>query len=216
MILILIILALIILYFIPVKLRMDLICKQKNKSLHIKVSGMLMIINDRVKIPYLNIEECFSLSNLEFKGEFESIFEEGISAEESLGEKESLEDIKIFFNRLDIDPNLIRFFFEKVNNCDYFLWRSSFGFSNPAYTGIITGLLWGLKGSVVGLMSNNLKLEKDPVFEICPDFDGSSPLKFEIKGIFKLNLGKIIRIGFTIVSSKIKKRRRKYEQRTSH
>ena len=79
-----------------------------------------------------------------------------------------------------------------THNCSFFSWKSSFGFNNPAYTGLFTGLLWSLKGSTISILQTELQFKKLPVIEVTPDFNKIKPLKIEFEGIFTFRLGKLI------------------------
>jgi energy-coupling factor transporter transmembrane protein EcfT len=49
-------------------------------------------------------------------------------------------------------------------------WKSSFGTGDAAHTGVLTGVIWSLKGSIVGLLSHYMQLRTKPQLEVVPQF----------------------------------------------
>lgn len=76
--------------------------------------------------------------------------------------------------------------------CEKLLWRTILGTSDPALTGISTGLLWQFENTVLSCIAANFHFTNGPpVIEVKPDFDER---KFHtyFEGIFTLKLGNII------------------------
>ncbi|UOY94305.1 DUF2953 domain-containing protein [Ectobacillus sp. JY-23] len=53
-----------------------------------------------------------------------------------------------------------------------FLWRSYIGTGDAAYTGVIAGGLWSVKGMILGTLSTYMKIVKAPELEVVPVFQG--------------------------------------------
>ena len=55
---------------------------------------------------------------------------------------------------------IVRKFFKKVS-VKRFEWHSMIGVGDAAHTGMATGALWAIKGSIVGLIKSLFKIERN-------------------------------------------------------
>ncbi|RFB17919.1 DUF2953 domain-containing protein [Bacillus sp. HNG] len=60
--------------------------------------------------------------------------------------------------------------FLKKISVSRFEWHSHIGVGDAAHTGIITGLGWSIKGTIVGVMSHYFNLKTHPEYSITPSF----------------------------------------------
>ncbi|MEH7238122.1 DUF2953 domain-containing protein [Bacillus sp. JJ1562] len=82
---------------------------------------------------------------------------------------ENLHDTKEILQRVtDLVP-ILKHFFEKIT-VSKFEWHSHIGVGDAAHTGIITGLGWSIKGTIVGVISHYLNLKTNPDYSITPSF----------------------------------------------
>lgn len=80
----------------------------------------------------------------------------------------------------------------------HFEWHSLVGVGDAAYTGIITGALWTLKGSVVGMLSNFLRLKEMPVLSVTPHFQ-MAIIQTRITCIIHFRIGYAILAGLKLI-----------------
>ncbi|WP_102345281.1 DUF2953 domain-containing protein [Bacillus sp. Marseille-P3661] len=79
-----------------------------------------------------------------------------------------------------------------------FEWKSSIGLGDAAYTGMATGFLWTIKGTVVGVVSQYMKLKARPDLAVTPLFqENFSHTRFI--GIFSFRIGYAIVAALSIV-----------------
>ncbi|MGM7702333.1 DUF2953 domain-containing protein [Pseudalkalibacillus sp. Hm43] len=64
---------------------------------------------------------------------------------------------------------IIRRFLKRVR-VEEFEWYSSLGTGDASSTGIFSGMLWTIKGSIVGMVSHLMKMLSPPKIEIQPSF----------------------------------------------
>jgi hypothetical protein len=64
---------------------------------------------------------------------------------------------------------IIRSFLKKITIKE-FEWFTVAGTGDAAYTGMLIGALWAIKGSIVGLISHHMKLKVMPNITITPNF----------------------------------------------
>lgn len=75
-----------------------------------------------------------------------------------------------------------------------FVWFSTLGLPDPALTGVLYGLAWELKGTIMGLLQSGYRLSCQPRIKLTPSFLHSG-LDTLIDCIFKIRLGHIIAAG---------------------
>jgi hypothetical protein len=77
-------------------------------------------------------------------------------------------------------------------------WHTLVGVGDAAHTGIITGAIWSLKGGVVGLLSNFLRLKEMPVLSVTPHFQ-MAIIQTRITCIFQFRIGYAILAGLKLI-----------------
>lgn len=101
----------------------------------------------------------------------------------------------------------------KLHKCK-FIWQVGTG--NPAYTGVITGVLWGTVTPLTAKILNTIHcVEEKPVIEINPDFKRQN-FALCLDSIFTLQIGHIIAISSCVFWQEVRrylKKRRKLGQK---
>ena len=78
-------------------------------------------------------------------------------------------DSRLILKRVvDMIP-LVKNFLKKIS-VTKLEWHSHIGVGDAAHTGIITGLGWSIKGTIVGMISQHLNLKTHPEYSITPSF----------------------------------------------
>lgn len=90
--------------------------------------------------------------------------------------KESIESYRDWYHFLVENIShfhrLLRSFFRKVT-CVEFVWKSRMGTGDAAEAGILTGVAWSIKTSLVAFFANYINWERPPVIDVIPDFHHS-------------------------------------------
>lgn len=82
---------------------------------------------------------------------------------------DNLHDTKVIIQRvIDVVP-ILKSFLKKIT-VSKFEWHSHIGVGDAANTGMITGLGWSIKGTIVGVMSHYFSLKTPPDYSITPSF----------------------------------------------
>lgn len=90
-------------------------------------------------------------------------------------------------------------------SCLRLRWVTELGVGDPAITAVVTGALYGVKGTVVSLLNRRIDFRQAPEIEITPRFtDGVFNTRFE--GIFAVNIGQIIKSFLWIFEDDLKRR----------
>ena len=92
---------------------------------------------------------------------------------------------------------IVRKFFRKIS-IKKFEWQTYVGVGDAAHTAIAVGALWTLKGSMVGLLSNYLKLIVMPQLTITPHFQ-AAVIQTRLTCIFQFRIGHAILAGLKLI-----------------
>jgi hypothetical protein len=108
-----------------------------------------------------------------------------------------LTDAKEIINHV-VNMNVIVSKFLKRIVIKTFEWHSLVGVGDAAHTGVITGALWTIKGSIVGMLSNFLRLKEMPVLSVTPHFQ-MAVIQTRITCIFQFRIGYAILAGLKLI-----------------
>ncbi|MEO2074742.1 MAG: DUF2953 domain-containing protein [Bacillus sp. (in: firmicutes)] len=92
---------------------------------------------------------------------------------------------------------IVRKFFKKVS-IKKFEWHSMVGLGDAAFTGMITGGIWAIKGSIIGLLSHYLSLKVMPELSVTPHFQ-AAVIQIRFTGIFQFRIGHAILAGLKLI-----------------
>ena len=193
-----------IVYFLPVKL--EIYYRRREDKDDFKLRLKVLFVNQKLKLSFVDVRRFFFLPTAKLRGELKSIlFDKEVKIKEVVNEEE-LDYLIERMRQVYRIAKRFRLFFLLSHNCSFFLWKTSFGLKNPAYTGMVTGLLWSVKSSMIATIQNHSEFKKLPIIDVKANFNHQEPIKIEFKGIFNFRLGKIILMGARVSLSQIKRR----------
>ncbi len=183
------------LYILPVKVTVSF-TRQEEKD-YLLVELETLFINRKLKISYLDFRHYFG-SHLQLKANLKRELGSDIELKQDLTKQEIKKVVNWLreFTKLFDILQVISLF---TNNCVYFYCRTSFGLSNPAYTGFMAGGLWAVKGVLNGVLNNLFDFKSHPLIEVEPKFNIVQPVEIEVNSIFEFQLGNIINTGFKLL-----------------
>lgn len=114
-----------------------------------------------------------------------------ISDEEEHYKIRSLDDIVAVSHRYQKLLRYIREFIER-SICRSFTWKTELGFADYALTGIVTGLLWAGKGTILGYLSRLFRMDSRDMQVSIDPFFGGRRWESSINCILTTHLGHII------------------------
>lgn len=110
---------------------------------------------------------------------------------------DSLNDTKEIIIHVQSLHRIIRSFLKKVK-LDHVQWKTLFGTGDAASTGTLTGTIWGMKGSIIGILSGYMRLQSIPVIEVTPTFQ-HAVIQTQFSCIIQFRIGNAILVGFKIL-----------------
>ncbi|KYC62799.1 hypothetical protein B4099_2675 [Heyndrickxia coagulans] len=79
-----------------------------------------------------------------------------------------------------------------------FEWHTAIGLHDAAWTGIVAGSIWAVKGGILSLITTHLRVKTDPVLSVTPFFQ--HPIsETQLKCIVKIQIGKAIIAAFKML-----------------
>lgn len=185
-----------IIYTLPVNIKIEYSRIEEDDEFRLDIYTFIRFLGMSIYIPYFNNKLIAFFT--EFFAEIDLFFLKKKSNYKNVDIEEEVEWEKIHLDKLKkilfliMDKNLNRIIFDNLKiYCKSFYWRTEYGMSNPAITGISNGLFWILKGIIVQVISIILNFNNPPELYVKPDFD-EEKFSTYFSGIFSLHLGNII------------------------
>ncbi len=189
----------ILILLIPLKIKINYSHIEKNDNLKINILLFNKITGLRIRIPFIKNKYSSLFSRIQL--EIYSFIFRFIPGKNKISLKRKFEIDKTKIQKIEqlieYKPDeLIDIIFSNLNlKCDYFQWKTIFGFENPALTGISNGLFWNFKIIILSILKIMCKEVKKTEINVKPNFDNKG-INTHFKGIFSLFLGNII---FTVL-----------------
>lgn len=214
---ILIVLFLFIFISLFTKLTIDLTYKfdPNDQRLVILIKALFGLIRIRMDIPELN-----DTNTEKQKSEKpDPSLDKNFTDIDSIDEDEALKayrPIKYWMKNMNELYKVMKKSLKKVR-ITQLVWKSAIGTGNAATTGIISGVGWSFKGTVIGMLSYYFSLKVQPQLEIRPIFNRKISNTY-VKCIFQVRAGQAILAGLKIFKlwKKMKSLRQLTENRKVH
>ena len=100
--------------------------------------------------------------------------------------------------------------FLKTIRLENLQWKTAIGTADAAETGVLTGIVWGIKSSIVGFISTNLTVRKIPQIHVHPLFQ-QKKIKTEIRCMIRFRIGNAILAGIRLLLNLRKRRDVKWQ-----
>lgn len=199
--LIIIILFILLIIFSKLTIRLNYFHHNDNDELKIQFRIWFGLIRYTMNVPLIKIDD--NSPSIVIKGntqmgdtnENEPPTKEGQITKDSIASQ--LTNAKEILQHV-VNMNVIVSKFIKRIVVKNFEWHSLVGVGDAAHTGVITGALWTLKGSVVGMLSNFLRLKEMPILSVTPHFQ-MAIIQTHITCIFQFRIGYAILAGLKLI-----------------
>ncbi|WML47292.1 DUF2953 domain-containing protein [Neobacillus sp. PS3-34] len=171
-----------------------------NDDLKVEFRALFGLIKYKINVPLIKIDdnsptivlkETTQKSN---NSENEKKDRKQFSAEDLL---DSIRDTKELLEHVFKLHKIVKAFLGKVS-IKQFEWRTIFGIGDAAYTGMLTGAFWAIKGSIVGLISHYMKMKQMPQLAVIPHFQ-QTVSQTQLKCIFQFRIGHAILAGMKLI-----------------
>lgn len=174
LIIILLVLLILILAIILTKLnvQIDYYHSQDNDNLTITFKAWFGLIRYKISVPLIKIDK--DSPSIVYKekvktGQQEKTKKEDVKNYSSDDLVKNLSNGNEILNHVFGLHKIIRRFLKKVS-VQKIEWHTKAGIGDAAYTGMLLGALWTVKGGLIGMISNYMKLKEMPIISITPNF----------------------------------------------
>ena len=191
---IVLVVLLLLVSLIKLKIKIDILLSNDHNHIKIKLMALFGLLSYTYNIPFLKFDEETStiVTKSEQKvGDNEQTTTSQEKHRITLNEIiEKVKSAKELLHRV-VHLHLIIKKFMKHISIHELNWSSSIGVGDAAATGMATGLLWSLKGAIVGILSVYMKLKSSPNLNITPFFQ-ESLMRTRVVCIFSFRIGQAI------------------------
>ncbi len=144
---------------------------QDNDDLKVEFKAWFGLIKYKIHVPLIKLDEDSpSIVTKEEttmgEGENKDKKKRRFTAEDLM---DSFHDMKVILNHVLNLHRLIREFLHKVKVRNL-QWDTEIGVGDAAYTGMLVGAFWGIKGGIIGIISHYMKMIEMPIIRITPNF----------------------------------------------
>lgn len=198
-----IILLIVMIPFLKINVNLNYLHDKDNDDLKLKVSTLFGLISFRFEVPVIAVdddspsivvkeEQHSSLSDSEKTDKF--------TAKEIL---RGIEKAKDFLEHIVGFHKIVSRFLSHVI-IHHFKWHSVLGIGDAAHTAILAGVAWSIKGTVLGIISNYMKLKTKPNIIVEPLFQQISS-HTELSCMFSFRIGHAILAALQVVKHRRKR-----------
>ena len=190
---------LLIIIFTEVKVHFTFNKEEKNDFLEIHIWLFFKLIHIKKKIPIILFESIDE--GIKFKSKTE-VSKSGFSDKKKdriTSKKVSIwrQQFKRLVNQIHDFYRVVKSFLKHIK-VDLYKWESVIGTGDAMKTGLLNGILWGVKGSTLAFLSKYMILNKKPVLKIDSDFKNEI-YQSRIECILRFRLGYLILTGMRLI-----------------
>lgn len=178
------------------KIKVDIYYKRaaKQDKGEVKLSGLGGLLQYRLSIPTIDFKDVDKGVKVESKQNNATK-----RAEDTFINKDKLEfwyeNYELLLHRVGHFQESVRWFMARVH-CGKWDWKTNIGTGDAAEAGVLTGIIWGVKTTMLGFISHYIQWDRKPEIEVTPYFQQVVlDTMFEAK--FSFALGDAIRFLLT-------------------
>jgi hypothetical protein len=123
------------------------------------------------------------------------------------------EHFELLLHRIKNFHKSLRWFLSQVS-CEKWNWKTNVGTGDAAEAGVLTGVIWGVKTTILGFISHSIQWKKSPELEVTPSFQ-SAVLETTFEAEFSFHLGSAVRF-LLLLWFRFRKGNNKYPLVTMH
>lgn len=179
--------------------------RSADDKLEILIKAWYGLIKIKYDVPVIQLSEDFS--GIIYETEIESAQEEPIEKDRFKLTRNELFQLhkratKIV-KRVHALHQIMKRFFKSIR-LQELQWYSRLGTGEAAETGVLTGLGWSIKSTIIGCISHLVTLRSYPSFNVIPSYY-ESRLETELRCMFRFRIGHAILAGIRILLNLRKK-----------
>lgn len=192
--LIILLLLFILIIFTKLSIFITYYHNKDDDDLKIELRIWFGLIKYKIKIPLIKVDD--NSPSLIVEGESESS-EKKVSQITATDMLSGMKNYKEILEHVFQLHSIVKKFLKKVS-IKQFEWYSAIGVGDAAHTGMVTGAIWAIKGSIIGLLSHYLRILETPKIMVTPDFHQMTS-QTRIICIFQFRIGNAMLAGIKLL-----------------
>ncbi|MCD8501904.1 MAG: DUF2953 domain-containing protein [Bacillaceae bacterium] len=183
--------------FLRLKINLSYLHDKDNDDLKIKVTTLFGLLKFRFEVPLIAIDK--ESPSIVIKEEHHSGLgdSENTSKVTAKDVTKGIEKVKDFLEHIVGFHKIGKNFLKKVK-VHHFSWNTVLGIGDAAHTAVLTGVVWGLKGTILGIISNYMLLKVRPEIHVQPHFQLVTS-HTELTCMFSFRLGNAILAALQVI-----------------
>ncbi len=184
------------------KIKVDILHNEENNHIKIKMMVLFGLISYTYNVPFIKVDEENPSLVVKSNTKVGSSDNKTTTSEQKTritphDVMEKIRQAKEFLEHVVNLRGIVKRFINHIT-IHKLEWNSSFGLGDAAGTGMATGVLWSLKGSIVGILAHYMRLKSKPVIDITPHFL-ENVVRTNVICIFSFRIGHAILGGLRVV-----------------
>jgi hypothetical protein len=163
-------------------------------DLKIELRAWFGLIKYKIKIPLIKVDDDSPSIVVENESETGEKKVGQLTADGMLYHMKNYKEILRHVVQLH---SIVRKFCKKVS-VKQFDWHSVVGVGDAAYTGMMTGAIWAVKGSIIGILSHYFRVIDIPRILVTPDFN-QAITQTRLICIFQFRIGNAMLVGIKLL-----------------
>lgn len=183
-----------------VKVGINYFHAQDDDSLKVEFRVLFGLIKYKLDVPLIKVDDnspTIVVKEKAQKGEEEETKQKEtmqFSANDLLN---TLKDIKTLLEHVVSFHRIVRHFCQKVS-ITQIEWQTVMGTGDAALTGMLTGAVWTIKGSIIGIISHYFRMKNSPNLSVHPHFQ-LAVTQTSFKCMLQFRIGHAIVAGIKLV-----------------
>lgn len=181
-----------------VKIRLHLVFRNKDFMMSVGIRILYGLVNMHTEVP-LKVSET-GVNFGDRPPSTESSKDRVDGAEEKVKNKKAFRynDYKLLIQATE---GLKKWFLDTLSivRLNEVHWATSFALDNAADTGVAGGMVWGIKHTLMGLLSFYLQLTSAPQLQVLPAFNGPPQLMTNFSCVIRFNFGRALFAGLMLM-----------------
>jgi hypothetical protein len=180
-----------LMYYSKIKIEIYYKRAAKRDKGEVKLTGLGGLIHYRLSIPTVDFKDMDKGVKVESDKET-STKKKG---EDTFINKDKIEfwyeSYEVLLHRVKYFQESLRWFMARVH-CHKWEWNTNIGTGDAAEAGVLTGIIWGVKTTILGFISHYIRWDREPEIEVTPCFQ-QAMLDTSFEANFSVTLGSTIR-----------------------
>lgn len=186
---------LIVLWFTSIRVEMLYKREKEDDRGEVKIFALGGLLRFRMELPNFDWKGLDEGLELESEAEGDTAVSPDLGKDKKYAiNRRTMKKMKEMYDELvdhiDFFHCTVRWFLSKVT-CEKLVWVTKIGTGDAAEAGVLTGIVWGIKTTLVSVLGSYTRWEEPPQMDVAPDFQ-QAILETHFHSIIRFRVGHAI------------------------